>query len=83
MFICSKCGLCCRNLKLSFLYNDLNRGDGICKYFDTDSNLCTIYENRPILCNIDEAFKIYFAYKMTKEEYYELNYKACKQLKFK
>lgn len=83
MFICDKCGLCCKNLQLSPLYSSLNRGDGICKYFDDDFNLCTIYEKRPILCNIDEAFKTYFSDKMTQNEYYKLNYQICNQLKLK
>ena len=81
MFLCDKCGLCCRNLKLSSLYTRLARGDGVCIYYDENTKLCSIYETRPILCNIDKMFYTYFSNKLTKEEYYKLNYEACKKLK--
>lgn len=54
MFYCDCCGLCCMNLSKSEIYSDLDRGDGICKYFDMDSKLCTIYEERPEKCNVDK-----------------------------
>lgn len=47
MFHCDCCGLCCMNLDKSDLYSDLNRGDGICKYFDEQTHLCSIYDERP------------------------------------
>lgn len=81
MFHCDKCGQCCRHIGGNPLYADLDRGDGICKYLE--GNLCTIYDTRPLLCRIDEAYDIYFASLMTKKEYYRLNYNACKKLKTK
>ena len=81
MFYCDCCGLCCMNLSKSEIYSDLDRGDGICKYFDMDSKLCTIYEERPEKCNVDKMYNNFFRYKMTIEEYYRLNYKACNELK--
>ena len=42
------------NLDKSDLYSDLNRGDGICKYFDEQTHLCSIYDERPEKCNIDK-----------------------------
>ena len=79
MFFCDKCGNCCRNLSLSDLYADLDRGDGICKYLK--GNLCSIYENRPLKCRIDECYHQFFAQYMTLEAYYQLNYDSCKILK--
>lgn len=79
MFNCSKCGECCRNLNKSELYKELHNGDGICKFLN--GNLCSIYEKRPLLCNVDESYKIYFKDKMSLNEYYSLNYEACKLLK--
>ena len=78
MFECNKCGLCCRNLKRSDIYKELDRGDGICKYLD--GNLCSVYDDRPLLCRVDESYDLLFLDKLSKEEYYELNYKACKEL---
>lgn len=78
---CKKCGICFKGLKLSPLYFELDRGDGICKNFDSVNNLCNIYKGRPILCNIDKTFKKYFSKNMTKDEYYKLNYQYCNKLK--
>lgn len=51
MFICDKCGLCCMKIGESPIYSFLDRGDGICKYFDYDTKLCSIYDERPVMCN--------------------------------
>lgn len=81
MFNCDFCGQCCRNIILSHIYIRLNRGDGVCKYFDEKNNLCSIYENRPIECNIDAMYDDFFIDKMSKEQYYELSYNSCKELR--
>lgn len=81
MFQCDRCGKCCRNLKLSALYSDLDRGDGVCKYLV--DNLCSIYETRPLKCRIDESYQMFFSEQITKEEYYRLNYESCSILKQK
>lgn len=78
MFHCDMCGECCRNLKLSDLYADLDRGDGVCKYLN--GNLCSIYDSRPLKCRIDDSYT-FFKGAMSLEEYYQLNYEACKLLK--
>ena len=81
MFRCNCCGECCRNLDQSEIYNELNRGDGICKYLD--GNMCSIYDDRPLMCRVDECYEIYFKGFYTKEEYDNLNYKVCKKLQHK
>lgn len=63
------------------MYADLDRGDGICKYFDVESKLCLIYNNRPDKCNIDKMYIKYFKKEVSLEDYYQLNYVACKKLK--
>ena len=78
-FICDMCGECCRNLKLSSLFADLDDGTGKCKYLE--GNKCSIYESRPLACRVDEAYEVYFKGKITQDEYYELNYKMCEYLK--
>lgn len=80
MFKCDKCGKCCRNLKLNEIYSFLDRGDGVCKYLDLKKNLCEIYDNRPILCNVDKMYD-YYRKKYTKEDFYRLNTLICKKLK--
>ncbi len=79
MFDCDKCGCCCKNLKKSNLYLELDRGDGVCKYLS--NNLCLIYEDRPLLCRIDEYYDKYLYQFMDREEYYFLNKKECLNLK--
>lgn len=75
MFKCDKCGSCCRLLRRSDLYKDLDRGDGICKYLY--NNLCTIYEKRPLKCRVDDSYHQIFKSQMSLEEYYKMNYEAC------
>lgn len=81
MFKCDCCGLCCMNLAASPLYADLDRGDGICIYFNCETKLCCIYENRPIKCNVDKLYDLYFYRSMKREDYYKLNYMICERLK--
>ena len=81
MFQCTKCGCCCRSLKGIELFQSLDRGDGVCKYFDEATNLCEIYENRPLLCRVDESYSAFFVNSMSRQDYEELNYKACAELK--
>ncbi|MBU5488793.1 YkgJ family cysteine cluster protein [Clostridium sp. MSJ-8] len=81
MFKCDCCGLCCMNVGTSELYSDLDRGDGICRYFNDSTRLCSIYQNRPDRCNVDRMYELVFSKSMSKDEYYELNYEACEKLK--
>lgn len=83
MFKCTKCGVCCENLSLSSLYIKLDRGDEVCIYYDSKNKLCSIYNNRPIICNIDAMYKMYFYNEMSLENYYKLNYEFCNELKLR
>ena len=81
MFQCDCCGLCCMHID-EFIINDgLNRGDGICKHFDENTHLCQIYENRPIICNVDEFYTSFLSSQISKDEFYSINYESCKQIK--
>ncbi len=79
-FKCDKCGLCCQSLRSSELYKDLDDGTGVCRYFDKDTKLCTIYANRPEKCSVEKMYK-YFADTYTYEEYVRLNTECCERLK--
>lgn len=81
MFKCDCCGLCCMNLNKSAMYADLDRGDGICKFFDIESKLCSIYAYRPDKCNVDKMYVNFFQNEISLGEYYKLNYDACQRLK--
>lgn len=79
MFKCDKCGKCCRHLNLSPMFSDLDRGDGICKYLN--GNLCSIYDQRPLKCRVDDSYYVFFKNQMTLKEYYHLNNEMCKIIK--
>ena len=81
MFKCDCCGLCCMNIGSNPLFEDIDRGDGICIFFDCSSHLCTIYDTRPVKCNVDLAYDMYLKDVITKEQYYQLNYNQCENLK--
>ena len=57
-----------------------DRGDGACIYLGQD-NLCTIYETRPMLCNVEEMFSVYKEKEpsLTLKEHYVRNNKLCNQ----
>lgn len=79
MFPCTKCGLCCQNVHLNILYRELDRGDGVCKNL-TNLMTCGIYDNRPMMCRIDEAYDTIFFEHLTRQAYYKLNAECCYHL---
>lgn len=81
MFNCDRCGLCCRQLHLNPMYVNLHSGDGVCMYLDQETNMCQIYNERPFLCSVDNTYEMLYKDQMTREEFYELNYKECRKLK--
>ena len=80
MFQCEQCGACCRNVWRNPLGANLASDGGVCRYLDKKTNLCSIYNNRPIYCNIDEYYERYLRLFIDKEEYYKKNKLACREL---
>ena len=76
MFKCDCCGECCKHIKAQEL---IIPGTTICKYLTKD-NKCSVYKNRPLMCNVDKGYEL-FKDKWSLEEWYEINYTACKELK--
>lgn len=81
MFKCDKCGLCCQNLNKSDYFTDLDDGTGTCIFFDKKTNLCRVYNERPLKCNVDLLYSIVFRKYMSQEDYYYYNYLMCQRLK--
>ena len=81
MFACDKCGSCCRQIGKAFFATDMASPDGVCKYLDRENNLCNIYQNRPIFCNVDAFYDAYFSHEMSREEFYRKNKKMCQKLR--
>lgn len=80
MIDCSKCGICCTKLNLDPIYSSLDRGDGTCKFFDSISKLCSIFNERPDICNSKIMYEKYFS-NLSNSKFIELNKKACDDLK--
>lgn len=81
MFKCDCCGLCCRHITGIKMLEAFDDGTGTCIYLDRENDLCTIYKTRPVVCNVDAMYELCFAHKMTREEFYAMNYAACERLK--
>lgn len=92
MFPCTKCGACCRKIGLAvqgakniavllpnwdevanFPY-EINEDNSCSKLIN---NQCSVYEERPLICNID---KMAAYFHLTKEDFYEMNVTACHEL---
>jgi Fe-S-cluster containining protein len=43
----------------------------------TKDNLCSIYETRPLVCDVEKSYKVFFADKMSKEVYNKMNREIC------
>ena len=80
-FECDRCGICCRHINRCSLLKDFDIGNGVCKFLDTETNLCKIYSERPDICSVERAYKKFFANRYTEEEFFSLNYEACAFLK--
>lgn len=80
-FPCDQCGSCCRSLAGCELYADLDRGDGICRFLNTNSNLCMIYEQRPNKCNVAKMYSQLYARQCSWKEFVVMNKRSCQILK--
>ena len=69
-FPCTQCGACCRRVKGLMPVKE----DGSCIYLE--DNKCSIYEDRPLLCNIYKGYEL-FRDKMTRGEFYKMNAEFC------
>ncbi|WP_399553544.1 YkgJ family cysteine cluster protein [uncultured Veillonella sp.] len=79
MFSCDKCGLCCRNIDRIPELKTFHNGNGICKFLI--NNKCSIYDRRPLICNVDRIYEKFFRTSYTLEEFYKLNHQVCMMLK--
>ena len=73
-FVCSQCTACCK------LAGEMGimprRKDGACKYLTKD-NQCSIYETRPLECNVKKMAN-HFGKK--EKDYYKTVSKTCNSL---
>lgn len=79
-FPCNNCGACCKSIRLSKQTDWLDRGDGVCRHFDETQNICTIYENRPEICNVHLMYERHYKTQFDWSEFVLINQKACEIL---
>ena len=74
------CGKCCQNVDKSEQTKFLDRGDGTCYHFDENTKLCLIYENRPLVCRVEQYYQTYLKEIYEWEEFVKLNLEICQKL---
>ncbi len=86
-FPCISCGLCCKNITGIIELIGFDAGNGVCKFLDSETNLCKIYESRPckiyesrpLICRVDEAYKKLYSH-IPLKEFYVKNAEVCNAL---
>ena len=48
---------------------------------NSQGDLYGIYNDKPLLCKVDECYDLFYNNLMNKRECYQLNYKSCLELK--
>ena len=62
------------------MFTEMDDGTGVCIHYDRETRKCQIYESRPLICNVDRFYETYLQDKMSREEFYEMNYAACRRM---
>ena len=88
MFNCTKCGLCCKKVKLivesspifsdkeSQFYFPYSWGEnGTCEKLK--GNMCSVYKDRPLICNVDKFADVLG---VDKHEFFKQTEDYCKTL---
>lgn len=80
-FVCDQCGACCRHIpQLGELFSYFDNGHGVCRHNDAQTRLCTIYEERPMICHVKDGHDAFFA-DMPWDEYLAGVRRGCEFLK--
>lgn len=80
IFPCDKCGICCRHIDLIPQLKQFDSGNGTCIHL-TENHLCSIYAQRPDVCNVETMYKLVFSEQMSEAEYIKKNMQGCILLK--
>lgn len=78
-FPCTRCGLCCQRISGVDDLKAFDRGNGVCRHYDTDEG-CLIYDSRPLACRIIEGFERYASNQLSIEQYLRSNADVCNRL---
>ena len=81
-FPCDSCGICCKHIGQIPQLAHFDNGKGQCVHLN-ENNQCTIYEQRPEICNVAFMYEKHYKTQYSKEEFYALNIQICEMLKEK
>lgn len=81
-FECDRCGICCKHIDSIPQLKEFDSGNGRCIHL-LDNNLCSIYADRPDICNVEKMYEKHFKDSISKEEYICKNMAGCNELKSK
>lgn len=79
-FPCNACGLCCRRVGQSSETAFLDRSDGVCRHFDEKTHLCTIYQDRPLVCRVEDYYQVNLSSVVSWAVFVDLNVEICNEL---
>ncbi|EPP1573466.1 YkgJ family cysteine cluster protein [Campylobacter lari] len=80
-FPCTSCGACCKNINGIEELKHFNI-NGVCINLQED-NSCKIYNERPLVCRVEDFYNKYFKDTMSKKDFYNENIKICNLLQDK
>lgn len=83
-FPCTKCGACCKLVPDHILdfFKLPKAKHGGCGHLK-DDNSCSIYNDRPDICNVQTMWKKVHSKSITWDQYIEISLKACEKLQEK
>lgn len=79
-FPCNQCGACCRHVHRAEETRYLDRGDGACRHYDDTRHQCKVYDQRPLICQVEKQFLLNYQQQYSWPEFIELNQIACRVL---
>lgn len=80
-FPCKQCGLCCQRVHLASETQFLDRGDGTCRHYDAATRGCTVYAERPDICQVAKQYALHYSKLYSWNEFVTLNLQVCDLLK--
>lgn len=92
-FPCTSCGCCCKRInQVTKIFEDFPKGhplyfphswdeSGKCEHLQ-DDNRCGIYQERPLICRVDDLADIYEKQdpELGRKGFIKANIKACNQM---
>ncbi|MGL5673607.1 MAG: YkgJ family cysteine cluster protein [Plesiomonas shigelloides] len=79
-FPCTACGQCCRRVNKNTLTVFLDRGDGVCRHFNEQNHLCSIYSERPLVCRVEDYYRVHLAELISWDNFVKINVDICREL---